>query len=77
MYHTCRLQHKYNKPIKNTKGSFFWAELFIVIERSEIQGGSSVFVPRGPDLACVWGGHDLRLSQCSLLRMLSQKCDNL
>ena len=42
-----------------TKASLSWAELFLVIERSEIQGGSRVFGARGPDLACVWGGHDV------------------
>ena len=59
-----------------TKASLSWAEWFLVIERSEIQCGSSVFVLRGPDLACVWGGHDFRSSHFSLLEILSQDCDN-
>ena len=60
-----------------TKASLSWAQLLLVIERSEIQGGSSVLWARGPDLACVWGGHDVRLPHFSLLRILSQTCSNI
>ena len=58
------------------KACFSWADLFIVIEPSEIQGGSSVFVLRRPDLACIWGGNDVLLSQFSLQRVLPETCDN-